>query len=46
MRVLSEELPGYPLYYNFGVVAHSTDLQGILQGASNWSWNLHEWAWK
>jgi peptide/nickel transport system substrate-binding protein len=46
MRLLSDEVPGYPLYYNFGVVAHSKELQGIRQGASNWSWSLHEWAWQ
>ena len=46
LRLMSDEIPGYPLYFNFGVVAHSSDLQNILQGASNWSWNVHQWSWK
>ena len=46
MKIVSEELPAYPLYYNFGVVAHDANLQGILEGGANWSWNVHEWFWK
>jgi ABC-type transport system substrate-binding protein len=45
MQIVSEELPGIALYYNFGVVAHVAELQGPRLGSSNWSWNLHEWTW-
>lgn len=46
MKIVSEELPAYPLYYNFGVVAHDASLQGILEGGANWSWNVHEWTFR
>jgi ABC-type transport system substrate-binding protein len=48
MRILSEELPSLPLYYNFQVVAHAAALQGpepITPDSTRYG-NVHEWTWK
>jgi peptide/nickel transport system substrate-binding protein len=45
LRIISEDVSAYPLYFNFGVVAHDNKLQRILEGGANWSWNVHEWNW-
>jgi peptide/nickel transport system substrate-binding protein len=47
MKVVSEELPLFPLYFNFEVVAHVADLRGpqtTAPGANRYG-NLHEWHW-
>jgi peptide/nickel transport system substrate-binding protein len=44
MKLMSDELPLVPLYYDFGVVAHMADLSGPRQG--NESRNVHEWELK
>jgi peptide/nickel transport system substrate-binding protein len=46
MRILSEEVPGFPLYFDFNVMAyvasvHGPDL-GII-GSTTLLWNVHEW---
>jgi peptide/nickel transport system substrate-binding protein len=45
MKVVSEELPALPLYYNVGAQAYSADLRGPLLSASTAGavWNIHEW---
>jgi peptide/nickel transport system substrate-binding protein len=48
LKMISEELPVMPLYFNFEVVAHGAALRGP-QPASPESTrytNLHEWQWK
>jgi len=46
MRVMSEELPAIPLYYNLGAQAHASELRGPLLSASTAGavWNIQEWA--
>ncbi|HZT06071.1 MAG TPA: ABC transporter substrate-binding protein [Chloroflexota bacterium] len=41
MKLMTDELPVIPLYYDFGVVAHVAALVGPRQGGD--SWNIHEW---
>jgi peptide/nickel transport system substrate-binding protein len=47
MRLLSEELPGAPLYYNFQVVAHTPSLRGPQRISPETTLynNIHEWVW-
>jgi ABC-type transport system substrate-binding protein len=47
MRVISEELPAYPLFYNYMVTAHVAGLQGpkMAVSARTAGWNVHEWVW-
>jgi peptide/nickel transport system substrate-binding protein len=44
LKVVSSEVPAYPLYYNFAVQPYVADLRGPL-GGINWNWNLPEWEW-
>ncbi len=48
MRVVSEELPAYPLFYNPTVTAHVAGLHGPLISVSARAagWNVHEWEWR
>ena len=43
MKIVSEDLPGLPLYYSVGVSAFAVGLHGPVQGGS--TWNVHEWEW-
>jgi peptide/nickel transport system substrate-binding protein len=48
MKVLNDELPSLPLYYNFQVVAHVGALHGpqpITPDSTRYS-NVHEWVWQ
>jgi hypothetical protein len=47
LRLLSEELPGYPLYHFLVLVGHSTAVAGpmVTMSRSTAGWNLHEWYW-
>lgn len=44
-RVLSEEVPGIPLFANIDVWAFKTAVRGIVPGASEYTyfWNIHQW---
>jgi len=44
MKLVSDEVPTLPLYYNFRVDAHVADLQG--PRAANEVWNVHEWRFR
>jgi peptide/nickel transport system substrate-binding protein len=48
MRLLTEELPDVPLYYNLAVMAHLTELHGPLASTSTDGavWNIHQWEWR
>jgi ABC-type transport system substrate-binding protein len=41
LKLVSEELPVYPLYYNFQVDAHVSALSGV--GGAGDVTNVHEW---
>lgn len=46
MKLISEELPGWPLYWDFNVMAYPSNLRGPELGIANTStpfWNIHEW---
>jgi peptide/nickel transport system substrate-binding protein len=45
MRLVSEEIPGIPLYFNVGVTAHRRALTGPEIGTPETLefWNIHEW---
>lgn len=45
MKILSDDLPALPLYYNFQVLAHSSALQGPQRISPETSvhWNAHLW---
>ncbi|MPZ15070.1 MAG: hypothetical protein GEU73_11710 [Chloroflexi bacterium] len=48
MKLLSEEVAYLPLYYNFQVVAHTTELTGpqsITPDSTRYG-NIHQWAWR
>jgi peptide/nickel transport system substrate-binding protein len=48
MRIMSEELPSLPLYYQFQVVAHTSALRGpeaFTPDSTRYA-NIHEWAWR
>ena len=44
-RLLSEELPSYPLFSNLGAITHLSTLRGPEVGTPDTlvHWNLHEW---
>jgi peptide/nickel transport system substrate-binding protein len=42
LKVVSSEVPAFPLYYNLAVVPHAAELRGPRAGV-NWNWNIHEW---
>ncbi len=48
MKILSEELPGLPLYYSYDVTAHSSDLRGPHAPISDTTAypNIHLWEWQ
>jgi peptide/nickel transport system substrate-binding protein len=48
MRLLTEELPDVPLYYNLAVMAHVGELRGPLASTSTDGavWNIHQWEWR
>ncbi len=46
MKLLSEEVPGWPLYWDFNVMAYTANVRGPDLGLPNTStgfWNVHEW---
>ncbi len=46
MKLLSEEVPGWPLYWDFNVMAYTANVRGPDLGLPNIStafWNIHEW---
>jgi peptide/nickel transport system substrate-binding protein len=47
LKVLSDELPGYGLYYYLQFVPHSANLRGpmVTVTADASAWNIHEWYW-
>ena len=48
MKILGEEIPSPPLYYNFQVVAHANSIRGpqpITPDSSRYA-NIHEWSWQ
>ena len=42
-RILSEQVPVYPLFPNLGAITHLATLKG--PEASPTNWNIHEWTW-
>jgi len=48
MKVLGDELPSPPLYYNFQILAYSGALTGpqVITPDSTRFGNIHEWMWK
>ena len=48
LKLVSEEVPIYALYYNLEFLAHAGGLRGPQVTVSNDSatWNLHEWMWE
>lgn len=48
MKVLSDELPSPPLYFNFQVVAYVSGLQGpqAITPESTRYGNIHDWQWR
>jgi peptide/nickel transport system substrate-binding protein len=48
LQLVSEELPAFPLYFNFEVVAHVASLQGPPLAAPEGAryGNIHEWQWR
>jgi peptide/nickel transport system substrate-binding protein len=47
MKVLTEDLPIIPLYYNLEFLAHVSNLAGPQVSVSTdaATWNIHEWRW-
>jgi peptide/nickel transport system substrate-binding protein len=46
-RLISEELPMIPLYYRTEVIAHVSNLHGVMPGAADASyWNIHTWEFR
>jgi len=47
MKLISEEVPMFPLYYNLEFLAHAANLQGpqISVSTDAATWNIHEWRW-
>jgi peptide/nickel transport system substrate-binding protein len=47
LKLVSDEVPIYPLYYNLEFMAHASSLRGpmvvVLSDAT--TWNVHEWFW-
>ncbi len=48
LKLVSEEVPIYSLYYNLEFFAHSGGLRGpsLSVSADGSAWNLHEWLWE
>ena len=48
VRILNDDLPVMPLYFNFEVVAHTARLHGprVVAPASTQHGNVHEWEWR
>jgi ABC-type transport system substrate-binding protein len=48
LKLVSEEVPLQPLYYNLEFVAHDSRLRGpmVTVSSDSTTWNLHEWAWE
>jgi peptide/nickel transport system substrate-binding protein len=50
MRILSEEVPAIPYYFNMAPTAHLAALKGPQMGARipdpSVVWNIHEWYWE
>jgi peptide/nickel transport system substrate-binding protein len=44
LKILSEEVPGLPLYNSAGVTGYAKGLEGPVLGGS--TWNIHEWQWR
>jgi ABC-type transport system substrate-binding protein len=47
MRIMNEEMPSLPLYYQFQVVAHTAALRGpeaFTPDSTRYA-NIHEWSW-
>jgi peptide/nickel transport system substrate-binding protein len=47
MKLVSEQAPTIPLFYNFMVTPHVADLAGPTDAvsAATAGWNVHEWRW-
>ncbi len=49
MRILSEDVPAIPIYFNMAPWAHLASVKGPEMGARvpdpNVAWNIHEWYW-
>jgi ABC-type transport system substrate-binding protein len=47
MKVVSDEVPVYPLYHNLVFSAQVANLTGPLMPASRdvGAWNIHQWSW-
>jgi peptide/nickel transport system substrate-binding protein len=48
LKLVSDEVPIYPLYYNLEFFAHSGGLRGpaLSVSADGSAWNIHEWVWE
>jgi ABC-type transport system substrate-binding protein len=48
LKLVSEEVPIYGIYYNLEFLAHAGNLRGPRISVSNdaATWNLHEWYWE
>jgi ABC-type transport system substrate-binding protein len=48
LKLVSEQLPAFPLYFNYEVVAHVAGLEGPPLAAPEAAryGNIHEWRWK
>lgn len=50
LKMLSEEVPSIPIYFNFAPTAHLAMLRGPQLGAripdAHLGWNIHEWEWR
>ncbi|MEA2640262.1 MAG: peptide/nickel transport system substrate-binding protein [Chloroflexota bacterium] len=44
MQLLSQEVPGFALYYSYRVSAEGAGLTGPRAGTQE-AWNIHEWQW-
>jgi peptide/nickel transport system substrate-binding protein len=42
-RILSDQVPVYPLFPNLGAITHLAILKGPESSPTNW--NIHEWVW-
>jgi ABC-type transport system substrate-binding protein len=48
MRIMSDEMPSVPLYYQFQVVAHTAALRGpepFTPDSTRYA-NVHQWEWR
>ena len=50
LKIVSEELPSIPIYFNMAPTAYLSTLKGPTMGArvpdSRIYWDIHEWEWK